>query len=125
MAARARDYTLLQIAQYNGWDWVYGPDIDKGHRHQLHHDDLLAKGGVTRSRIPYARGPMLNAAAFGITLEGLLRLMKLYPVDEYVNRMKAELFDAIFGHNPKILNFIIEREKGIYRFGHHYSSDIF
>lgn len=122
MKETAKDRTLLKIARDSGWDWVYGPSLDKGHRHQLYWSDYLAKAPVDRSRTPGAHGSMLNAMTFGITIYGFIRLMALYPEAEAIKKMKFEFFDNLFGGNEWILNIIRERERRSFRRGKNYQN---
>ena len=122
MKRMAKDSTLYKIAADYGWEWAYGPYLNKAHRHQLYWNDYLAKAPVDRGRIPSAQGAMLNAMAFGITFYGFIRLMILYPESSVIEKMKFELFDNLFANNNWIIYIIKERERSNYRRGKNYQN---
>ncbi len=111
MKKLARHETLKYVADIAKWDWVVGPTLDKGHRHQLYHEGLLHKAGDATAVMPGLYGPEKNSAAFGISIKGLLVLDKLFNGSATVEAMKKYLIKGIL---EGMAGEIHRREKSYY-----------
>jgi hypothetical protein len=110
----AHEYMLLDLARASQWHWSLFSTLASG--------SLTAKSYIYKCRgllqiqrassvMHFLHGSDINSNAAGLRLEGFKFLLKHFPKDPVIQKMKLELFDSIFG-DGSTYRMVLARAKG-------------